>query len=129
MNQFTNGAVVGWGIDARQENRPGVPMEFDPPKPIGNPPYQEPPAQTAGTPTAKDPARPLTAVFGTATPLRGLSGLLRRAAYRIPPYKARRWMMLVLADRVDVVEHNVMPLAALAGVVAVSALALRALRR
>jgi hypothetical protein len=46
----------------------------------------------------------LTPVFGTRQPPRGLSGLLRRAGYRIPEHKAARWMLLLLGDRVDVWE-------------------------
>jgi hypothetical protein len=51
--------------------------------------------------------RGLTPVYGTAQPPRGASGFLRRAAYRIPEHRARRWMLLMLADRVDVMEHRV----------------------
>jgi hypothetical protein len=51
------------------------------------------------------PNRFLTPVYSTALPPRGLSGVLRRAAYKIPDYKPRRWMLLLAADRVDVLEH------------------------
>lgn len=47
-----------------------------------------------------------TPVFGTAQPLHGLSGVLRRGAYRIPEYRARHWMLLMAADRVDVLEDR-----------------------
>jgi hypothetical protein len=49
----------------------------------------------------------LTPVFSTAVPPRGLSGLMRRRAYRIPEHKARRWLVLLLADRVDVWENRI----------------------
>jgi len=49
----------------------------------------------------------LTPVFSTAVPPRGLSGLMRRRAYAIPEHLARRWLMLLLADRVDVWENRV----------------------
>jgi hypothetical protein len=45
-----------------------------------------------------------TPVFGTAQPVRGLSGALRTRAYAIPEHHARHWLLLVAADRVDVVE-------------------------
>jgi hypothetical protein len=48
----------------------------------------------------------LTPVFGTAVPPRGLSGLVRRAAYKIPEHKGKRWMLLMLADRIDVQESR-----------------------
>jgi hypothetical protein len=43
-----------------------------------------------------------TPVFGTAQPARGLSGLLRRGAHLAPEHRASRWMLLVAADRIDV---------------------------
>src|SRR4029079_7351599 len=48
----------------------------------------------------------LTPVFGTMQPPRGLSGLIRRAGYRVPEHKAGRWMLLLLGDRVDVWESR-----------------------
>jgi MYXO-CTERM domain-containing protein len=45
-------------------------------------------------------------VFGTAQPPYGLSGALRRGAYAIPEHRARHWMLLMLADRVELVEHR-----------------------
>jgi hypothetical protein len=40
-------------------------------------------------------------VYGTAVPLHGFSGLVRKAAYRYPDHWARHWTLLLLADRVD----------------------------
>jgi hypothetical protein len=48
----------------------------------------------------------LPPVFGTAVPPRGLSGLLRRRAYAIPEYATRHTLLLLVADRVDVVESR-----------------------
>ncbi len=45
-------------------------------------------------------------VSGTAQPPRLLSGALRRAAYRIPDRRTSHWLLLLLADRVDVLEHR-----------------------
>jgi hypothetical protein len=39
-------------------------------------------------------------------PLHGLSGALRRRAYRLADWRPRRWMLLMLADRVDVLESG-----------------------
>ncbi len=64
----------------------------------------------------------LTPVFGTAQPPRGLSGLLRRLAYRIPTHYRRHWLLLMLADRVDVAESAMIdtvkrrPIASLAAI-------------
>jgi transcriptional regulator GlxA family with amidase domain len=49
----------------------------------------------------------MTPVFGTGQPLHGLSGALRRAAYSIRENKARHWMLLLLADRVEVWERRI----------------------
>jgi hypothetical protein len=40
-------------------------------------------------------------VYGTAVPLRGISGMVRAAAYRYPDHVMRHWSMLLLADRID----------------------------
>src|SRR5690606_33916048 len=45
-----------------------------------------------------------TPVFGTAQPLHGLSGVLRTKAYSIPEHFPRHWLLLLVADRVDVLE-------------------------
>jgi hypothetical protein len=50
----------------------------------------------------------LTPVFGTAIPPRGLSGVLRKVAYEIPEHLVRHVMLLLLADRVDVVESRLL---------------------
>jgi hypothetical protein len=40
-------------------------------------------------------------VYSTALPLRGASGLLRRAAYRLPDHATNHWTLLLFADRVE----------------------------
>jgi hypothetical protein len=71
-------------------------------------------------------------VFGTAQPPRGLSGVLRRRAYLLPEHHTRHWLWLLLADRIDVLEHRVAGAgggrALVAGCVALG-LALHAARR
>lgn len=127
MQQPSN--IIGWGADAALENRPGVPEEL-PPQPIGYSRLGGPPPQTIGEPTAKSFDRPVTATYGTTVPLRGLSGVVRRMAYRTPTYKPRRWLMLMLADRIDVIEHNVVPMTlVLGGLAAVGFFGVRALAR
>ncbi len=43
-------------------------------------------------------------MFGTTAPPRGLSGSLRRLAFQASENDVRRWTLLLLADRIDVVE-------------------------
>lgn len=98
--------VPGWGVDADPAKRPGVPAEIEPPRPSGTPHYADP-AQQATTPRPLiGRGRSLTKVYATNVPPRGVSGALRRLAYRIPDYKARRWLLLMAADRVDALEHG-----------------------
>jgi hypothetical protein len=121
--------VKGWGADADPRNRPGVPEETTPPHPMGNPPWIEPEQQCSGPVAVQGSLRKLTPVYGTSLPPRGLSGLLRRLAYHIPEYYPRRWMLLLLADRVDVIERSRIPLAVLVGWVALRVLRSRTMRR
>jgi len=46
----------------------------------------------------------LTSVFGTSMPPSGLSGVLRRLAFRYSESSYGHWLPLMLADRVSVVE-------------------------
>lgn len=110
------------GADLGREERPGVPMEHEP-RPL-----------TATAPDHFEHMRPrrglthragqsMTPVFGTVQPLHGLSGLLRRMAYSTRETRARHWMMLLLADRVDVMEHRVARLVKLLALVPAGAAA------
>ena len=96
----------GRAVDLDARNRPGVPMEKDPqPLPGSRAPIEP---QRSDVRIFKDALpTPMPPVFGTAQPPAGLSGLIRKLAYRYPDNMARRWMMLLLADRVDVLEHTV----------------------
>lgn len=93
-----------WGIDLRPEQRPGVPRESVP-HPLPGAHWREPPLQpsddTALRPGLRDR---LTAVFSTALPPAGLAGVVRRAAHLIPDHRASHWLLLLLADRIDVIE-------------------------
>jgi len=94
--------IPGWGADLDPKDRPSVPRErFDPAasgsrwtypdeqKPVG---YRERSIEHAK----------LTPVFGTAQPLKGPSGAIRRYAYEnFSEGRAAHWLLLVLGDRVD----------------------------
>jgi hypothetical protein len=50
----------------------------------------------------------VTPVFGTAQPLSGLSGVVRRLAYaRFSEGRLAHWLLLVVGDRIDAAEHRV----------------------
>jgi hypothetical protein len=95
------GLIPGWGTDL-DRNRPRN-MQPEEPHPIVEP---EPLADQQ--PTVEilcSTERPgLTPLFGTSVPPSGISGVLRRAAYKQSENDIRRWLMLMFSDRVDVVE-------------------------
>lgn len=96
-----------WGVDQDHARRPGVPMMREPQE---WPNTRYPPERQPGKPTAPRHGRsnkPMPPVFGTAVPLRGLSGVIRRWAYRYPDHKPRHWLLKMLGDRVDSWEHRV----------------------
>jgi hypothetical protein len=97
------------GHDLSRSERPGVPMETEPPRPLTPTAHWTEPVRMKpqrGV-TKRVELRSLTPVYSTALKLHGMSGLVRRMAYRIPETEARHWMTLLLADRVDVLEHRV----------------------
>lgn len=103
--------IPGWGSDLDKKNRPAVPMERTPPRFIHVPEGQ--PVQQAQTVEVFcSPERPgITPIFGTAQPPKWLSGAIRRLAYKLPENDLRHWLMLIAADRVNMVEGIVDDLA------------------
>lgn len=112
-------AIPGAASDALMHERPGVPMEKDPPSPAGNAHWVKPDRMTDPGYIQKRPGlEELTPVFGTTVPPRGISGAMRVAAYKIPEHFTSRWLILLAADRVDVLEDRfkgLLPLALVAG--------------
>jgi len=96
--------IEGWGADLDPADRPGYPMERTPPR-LDNPYRDQPEQQPVNIRVYHSNERPgMTPVFGTVAPPRGLSGWIRDFAYRIAENDIRRWLLLLFADRVDVVE-------------------------
>jgi hypothetical protein len=95
--------IQGWGADLDRKDRPAVPMERTPPRFIHPP--RDIPQQVQNVEVFVSPERPgITPVFGTAQPPRGLSGMIRRLAYKLTENDIRHWLLLYAADRVNVVE-------------------------
>ena len=108
---------LGRGADLSLSERPGVPMEHAPHALTpAAPQHLERQRQRRGQ-VRRVGLRQMTPVFGTGQPLSGVSGLVRRLAYSIRETKARHWMMLLLADRVDVLEHRIAKLVKVAAIV------------
>jgi hypothetical protein len=103
--------IQGWGADLDPAMRPAVPMERTPQRFVNvseNIEHQP----NRGVKVFHSTERPgLTPVYGTAQPPVGLSGLMRKLAYRQSENDLRRWLMLLAADRVNVVEGLVEDLA------------------
>jgi len=95
------------GADLPKEERPGVPMERETRPLTPTAPERFEHMRRRHGLTHRAELRSMTPVFSTAQPLHGLSGLLRRVAYSTRETRARHWMLLLAADRVDVLEHRV----------------------
>ena len=96
--------IPGWGADLDRANRPGVPMERMPPRQI-DADARALPQQPERVEVFHSIERPgITPIFGTSTPPKGMSGAIRRFAYKLSENDIRHWLLLLLADRVNVVE-------------------------
>jgi hypothetical protein len=96
--------IQGWGADLDPQARPAYPMERTPPRFI-NKHWDDLEHQQPTVKVFHSNERPgLTPVFGTAQPPSGLSGMIRAGAFRFSENDLRHWLMLLFADRVNVVE-------------------------
>lgn len=96
--------IQGWGADLDRKNRPGVPMERTPPRFI-DAPSGPPVAQQQDVEVLVSTERPgRTPLFGSVQPPSGLSGAIRRAAFKLTENDVRHWLLLLVADRVNMVE-------------------------
>ncbi|AKD04015.1 hypothetical protein POKO110462_12850 [Pontibacter korlensis] len=97
--------INGWGIDADPKNDPTYPMRKRSNENHEGYNWDRPPLQPVNIEVLHSIERPnVTAVFGTSAPPRGLSGMIRRYAFKYGEGSFAHWLPLVLADRVDVVE-------------------------
>ena len=100
--------IPGWGIDAPEDRRVGVPKNGRFTAEENGVPEGEIVQQKTDAKIFVTIERPkITPVFGTTYPPKLLSGKLRTYAYTIGESKRSRWLTLILADRVDVVENIV----------------------
>jgi hypothetical protein len=100
--------IPGWGADLDPKDRPSVPRErFDPGASGAH--WDFPERQQEKWPRERSIEHAfLTPVFGTSCPPSGLSGVIRKYAYRrYSEARAAHWLLLIAADRVNSVEANV----------------------
>jgi hypothetical protein len=96
--------IKGWGADLDHKDRPAHPMERTPPR-LENLHWRQPEDQPVNITVFHSTERPgITPVFGTSTPPSGISGSIRRLAYKLSENDIRHWLLLLFADRVNVVE-------------------------
>jgi hypothetical protein len=96
--------IPGWGADLNKEDRPSFPkLKF-----LDTGAHWDfPERQPEKWPRERSiEHRFLTPVFGTAQPPRGLSGVMRKFAYKFSEGRAAHWLILLYADRVDAGEHH-----------------------
>lgn len=106
--------IPGWGADLNPLDRPSVPkLQFDPERTGAH--WDFPDRQEETYPRERSiEHKMLTPVFGTAVPLKGVSGAMRRLAYkRYSEARAAHWLILLAADRVDAFGAHVTSLATL----------------
>jgi hypothetical protein len=97
-------SVLGWGVDADARNDPTYPYrdrsKDDHSAHWARPPVQKPDVEILQSiEHVRQPA-----VVGTSTPPRYLSGVIRRVAFRYSESHWAHWLMLMGADRINVVE-------------------------
>jgi len=97
--------IPGWGMDADPSNNPTYPMKHYTGADHERINYEKPPQQQADVEILHSNERPgLSSVFGNTTPPTGLSGMIRRYAFRYSESSYGHWVPLVMADRIDVVQ-------------------------
>ncbi|HEX2576265.1 MAG TPA: hypothetical protein VHK88_07935 [Aquihabitans sp.] len=104
--------IPGWGADLDPADRPSVPrerLEIDPAT------STFPERQPEHWPRERSIEHAfLTPVFGTSCPPKGLSGVVRKLAYRrYSEARAAHWLLLVGADRIDALESHLRSFATL----------------
>src|SRR5690606_24450084 len=92
----------GWGVDLDPEDRPSAKRLDFRYRPEGAAEGLPDRQQTDGYRERSIEHADLTPVFGTAQPLHGVSGQIRRLAYeRFSEARAAHWLLLLAGDRVD----------------------------
>lgn len=97
--------IAGWGVDADIDNDPTWPMRHQEDQRTRGLDWPRPPQQTPEVEILRSiEHQRLPAVVGTSTPPSGLSGAIRRAAFRRSESDWFHWLLLMGADRINVVE-------------------------
>ena len=104
--------IPGWGADLNPADRPSYPREQPGIKTGAH--WDFPERQPEKWPRERSVEHAfLTPVFGTSTPPAGVSGAIRKYAYKYSEGRAAHWLLLIAADRVDAWEHHLRSFATL----------------
>jgi hypothetical protein len=97
--------IQGWGVDLDPADRPSYPKEVF----VDTGAHWDfPERQPQRGPREKSTEHKfMTPVFGTAQPLRGVSGAIRRYAYTFSEGRMAHWLLLIAGDRVDIIESRI----------------------
>src|SRR3954466_12171955 len=99
------GRPIGWGIDADPRNDPTYPIKNRTDAEQAGYTWERPPQQDSGVEVLHSNERPnLSATYGTPVPPSGLSGAIRRVAFRYSESAYGHWVPLMVADRINMVE-------------------------
>ena len=97
--------INGWGIDADPKNDPTYPIRDRSNDNHEGYNWERSEQQPTTVEVLRSIERPtVSAVFGTSVPPSGLSGRIRRFAFKSSESEYGHWLPLLLADRVNVVE-------------------------
>lgn len=97
--------IKGWGVDINTENDPTYPIKKRNNEEHKGYTWERPDLQEETVEVLKSVERPnLTAVYGTSAPPSGLSGIIRRIAYMFSESSYGRWLPLIIADRINMIE-------------------------
>jgi len=97
--------IKGWGVDADPRNEPTYPMKHYTGDDHRRLNWERPMQQLETEEILHSNERPtVSAVFGAPLPPKGLSGAIRRYAFKYSESSFNHWLPLLLADRVDVIE-------------------------
>lgn len=97
--------IKGWGIDADPDNEPTYPMKNWTGDDHKRSNYTRPEQQPIDVEVLHSNERPnVSAVFGNLNPPSGLSGVVRRYAFKYSEESLKHWFALVMADRINVIE-------------------------
>lgn len=103
--KFDYKSIPGWGMDMDPENEPTYPMKNYTGDDHNRSEYERSEQQNVKVEILKSNERPrLSAIVGTSVPPSGLSGMVRRYAFKHSEDRYRHWIPLILADRINVWE-------------------------